>query len=34
MTDPAVISPVTLALVGGASAAGLTAESKKPRYLP
>jgi len=33
-TDPAVISPVTLALVGGASAAGLTAESKGGRYLP
>jgi acetolactate synthase-1/2/3 large subunit len=34
MTDPSVISPVTLALVSGASAAGLTAESKGPRYLP
>jgi acetolactate synthase-1/2/3 large subunit len=33
-TDPAVISPVTLALVGGASAAGLTAESEGGRFLP
>jgi len=33
-TDPAVISPVTQALVGGASAAGLTAESEGARYLP
>jgi acetolactate synthase-1/2/3 large subunit len=34
MTDPAVISPVTMALVGGASAAGLTADPEGARYLP
>jgi acetolactate synthase-1/2/3 large subunit len=34
MTDPSVISPVTMALVGGASAAGLTADPKEVRYLP
>jgi acetolactate synthase-1/2/3 large subunit len=34
MTDPSVISPVTLALVGGASAAGLTADPEGARYLP
>ena len=34
MTDPAVISPVTSALVGGASAAGLTADPGEARYLP
>jgi acetolactate synthase-1/2/3 large subunit len=34
MTDPSVISPVTLALVSGASEAGLTAESDGPKYLP
>jgi acetolactate synthase-1/2/3 large subunit len=34
MTDPAVISPATLALVGGASAAGLTDQSQGPQYLP
>jgi acetolactate synthase-1/2/3 large subunit len=34
MTDPSVISPVTLALVSGASEAGLTAESEPARYLP
>jgi len=34
MTDPSVISPVTLALVSGASEAGLTAEGDGPRYLP
>jgi len=34
MTDPSVISPVTMALVGGASAAGLTAEPSEARYLP
>ena len=34
MTDPSVISPVTMALVGGASAAGLTAEPRGARYLP
>jgi len=33
-TDPSVISPVTLALVGGASAAGLTDQSEEPQYLP
>ena len=34
MTDPSVMSPVTMALVGGASAAGLTAEPREARYLP
>jgi acetolactate synthase-1/2/3 large subunit len=34
MTDPSVISPVTLALVSGASEAGLTAENDGARYLP
>jgi acetolactate synthase-1/2/3 large subunit len=34
MTDPSVISPVTMALVGGASAAGLTADREGARYLP
>jgi acetolactate synthase-1/2/3 large subunit len=34
MTDPSVISPATLALVGGASAAGLTDQSQGPQYLP
>jgi acetolactate synthase-1/2/3 large subunit len=34
MTDPSVISPVTLALVSGASEAGLTAEGDGARYLP
>jgi len=34
MTDPSVISLVTLALVGGASEAGLTGERKELRYLP
>jgi acetolactate synthase-1/2/3 large subunit len=34
LTDPSVISPVTMALVGGASAAGLTAEPREARYLP
>jgi len=34
MTDPSIISPVTMALVGGASAAGLTAEPGEARYLP
>jgi acetolactate synthase-1/2/3 large subunit len=34
MTDPAVISPVTMALVGGASAAGLTGDPGGARYLP
>lgn len=34
MTDPSVIALVTLALVGGASDAGLTGESKELRYLP
>jgi acetolactate synthase-1/2/3 large subunit len=34
MTDASVISLVTLALVGGASEAGLTGESKELRYLP
>ncbi len=34
MTDPAVISPVTMALVGGASAAGLTSDPGGARYLP
>ena len=34
VTDPSVISPVTLALVGGASAAGLTGQSEEPQYLP
>jgi acetolactate synthase-1/2/3 large subunit len=34
MTDPSVISPVTMALVGGASAAGLTADPEGARYLP
>jgi len=34
VTDPSVISPVTLALVSGASAAGLTGQSEEPQYLP
>jgi acetolactate synthase-1/2/3 large subunit len=34
MTDPSVISPVTMALVGGATAAGLTADPEQARYLP
>jgi acetolactate synthase-1/2/3 large subunit len=34
MTDPSVISPVTMALVGGASSAGLTADPGGARYLP
>ena len=34
MTDASVISLITLALVGGASEAGLTGESKELRYLP
>jgi acetolactate synthase-1/2/3 large subunit len=34
MTDPSVISPVTMALIGGASAAGLTADPGGARYLP
>ncbi|MBW2243772.1 MAG: thiamine pyrophosphate-binding protein [Deltaproteobacteria bacterium] len=34
MTDPSVISLITLALVGGASEAGLTGERKELRYLP
>ena len=34
MTDPSVISPVTLALVSGASEAGLTDERDDARYLP
>ncbi len=34
MTDPSVISLITLALVGGASQAGLTGEKKELRYLP
>ncbi len=33
-TDSSVISPVTLALVGGASAAGLTDQNKEMQYLP
>jgi acetolactate synthase-1/2/3 large subunit len=37
MTDPSVISPVTLALIGGASAAGLTGDGEdgeELQYLP
>ncbi|MBW1641693.1 MAG: thiamine pyrophosphate-binding protein [Deltaproteobacteria bacterium] len=34
VTDPKVISPVTLALIDGASAAGLTDQSEDPQYLP
>jgi acetolactate synthase-1/2/3 large subunit len=34
MTDPSIISPVTMALVGGASAAGLTEDKDGARYLP
>ncbi len=34
MTDPSVISLITLALVGGASQAGLTGEKKELQYLP
>jgi acetolactate synthase-1/2/3 large subunit len=34
MTDPAVIHPVTMALVGGASAEGLTSDPDGARYLP
>jgi len=34
MTDPAVISPVTTALVGGAAAQGLAGDPKQERYLP
>ncbi len=33
-TDSAVISPVTMALISGASEAGLTDQSKQPQYLP
>jgi len=34
VTDSSVISPVTMALVGGASKAGLTEQSEEPQYLP
>jgi acetolactate synthase-1/2/3 large subunit len=34
MTDPSVISPATVALVSGASSAGLTDQSQGPQYLP
>jgi acetolactate synthase-1/2/3 large subunit len=34
MTDPTVVSPVTTALVEGASAAGLAGEAEGARYLP
>jgi acetolactate synthase-1/2/3 large subunit len=34
MTDPSVISPVTMALVGGASAQGLAGQVEGERYLP
>jgi acetolactate synthase-1/2/3 large subunit len=34
MTDPSVISPVTMALVSGASAQGLAGEIEGERYLP
>ena len=34
VSDSSVISPVTLALIGGASSAGLTDQTKEPQYLP
>jgi hypothetical protein len=34
MTDPAVISPVTVALVGGANAQGLAGTPNQALYLP
>ena len=33
-TDPSIISPVTMALLSGASEAGLTDQSEKQQYLP
>jgi acetolactate synthase-1/2/3 large subunit len=33
-TDPSVISPVTMALISGASDAGLTDQSEEPQFLP
>lgn len=32
VSDSSVIFPVTMALIGGASAAGLTDQSKEPQY--
>jgi acetolactate synthase-1/2/3 large subunit len=34
VTDSSIISPVTLALIGGASSAGLTGQSEDVQYLP